>query len=406
MKRILTLTTALTLAAPALAHDHDLRYRLIVADAEAAQIHIVDAEDDTTPTRVEVASPARLYLGPDGRHAWAVSRDAGQVQLLDTGVVEEDHGDHSAVILQAPALLPATASGERPVHFNMDAARVAVFWDGTGAATLHEASAAAAGDLAPVMTIETGAPHHGVAVPVGDFTIATVAPEGEGLPDVLAVLGPDGAELSRVDCLNLHGEGKAGAPRCRDHECLPPLSHRRRDGAAGLHLPGHRHAIRHLDRRGRAAPCLHGADRRPDPAARHALPRTPALRAAAPLAPDRGHRRDTARARARPGRRSGGGGLMRGNRGTTSLKLRRRNEDPMRDFDRLPPELRAWVAAAVLPWRPRSVRRAFDKALAETGDRDFALTRLTALQGRLVARDAAAVWGPDHPAVRGEQISK
>ena len=97
---------------------------------------------------------------------------------------------------------------------------------------------------------------------------------------------------------------------------------------------------------------------------------------------------------------------MRGNRGKTSLKLKRRNEDPMREYDRLPAELRAWLAAAVLPWRPRSVRRAFDKALAETGDRDFALTRLTALQGRLVARDAAAVWGPDHPAVRGEQISK
>lgn len=219
MKQILTLTTTLALAAPALAHDHDLRYRLIVADAEAAQVHIVDAEYDAVPTRVDVASPARLYLGPDGRHAWAVSRDAGQVQLLDTGVVEEDHGDHSAMILQAPALLPATASGERPVHFNMDAARVAVFWDGTGAATFHDVAAAAAGDLAPVMTIETGAPHHGVAVPVGDFTIATVAPEGEGLPDVLAVLGPDGAELSRVDCLNLHGEGKAGgyvAVGCED----------------------------------------------------------------------------------------------------------------------------------------------------------------------------------------------
>jgi hypothetical protein len=123
------------------------------------------------------------------------------------------------LILQAPALMPATASGERPVHFNMDAARVAVFWDGTGAATLHDAAAAATGDLAPIMTIETGAPHHGVAVPVGDFTIATVAPEGEGLPDVLAVLGPDGAELSRVDCLNLHGEGKAGgfiAVGCED----------------------------------------------------------------------------------------------------------------------------------------------------------------------------------------------
>lgn len=97
---------------------------------------------------------------------------------------------------------------------------------------------------------------------------------------------------------------------------------------------------------------------------------------------------------------------MRGNRGTTSLKLKRRNENPMRDFDRLPADLRAWLAAVVLPWRPRSVRRAFDRALAETGERGFALSRLTALQGRLVARDAAAVWGPDHPAVQGEQTSK
>jgi hypothetical protein len=96
------------------------------------------------------------------------------------------------------------------VHFNMDGARVAIFWDGSGIATLHDASAAARGDLAPVMTIDTGAPHHGVAVPVGAFTIASMAPVGEGLPDALAVLGPEGAELSSVECLNLHGEGKVG----------------------------------------------------------------------------------------------------------------------------------------------------------------------------------------------------
>lgn len=90
------------------------------------------------------------------------------------------------------------------------------------------------------------------------------------------------------------------------------------------------------------------------------------------------------------------------NRGKTSLRLRRRNEDPMREFDRLPAELRAWLAAAALPWRPRSVRRAFDKALAETGDVGEALSRLTALQGRLVSRDAAVVWGAHHPAAAAE----
>ncbi len=88
---------------------------------------------------------------------------------------------------------------------------------------------------------------------------------------------------------------------------------------------------------------------------------------------------------------------MRGNRGQTSLKLKRRTEDPMRDFDRLPAELRAWLAAAVLPWRPRSVRRAFERAVAQTRDRAHALEELDRIQDRLVAKDAREVWGREHP---------
>ncbi|GMG85492.1 hypothetical protein LNKW23_47140 [Paralimibaculum aggregatum] len=85
------------------------------------------------------------------------------------------------------------------------------------------------------------------------------------------------------------------------------------------------------------------------------------------------------------------------NRGATSLKRRRRNEDPMREYDRLPADLRAWLASAVLPWRPRSVSRSFSRTLARTGDRNLALAELDRLQLRLIARDAAHVWGTDHP---------
>jgi hypothetical protein len=69
----------------------------------------------------------------------------------------------------------------------------------------------------------------------------------------------------------------------------------------------------------------------------------------------------------------------------------------MREFDRLPAELRAWLAVAILPWRPRSVRKAYERALAATGDRKRALSALDRLEARLVARDARAVWGGDHP---------
>ena len=88
---------------------------------------------------------------------------------------------------------------------------------------------------------------------------------------------------------------------------------------------------------------------------------------------------------------------MATNRGKTSLKLKHQNEDPMREFDRLPAELRAWLAAAVLPWRPRSVRRAFERAVARTRDKSRALEELDRLQDRLIARDVCEVWGQEYP---------
>ena len=41
----------------------------------------------------------------------------------------------------------------------------------------------------------------------------------------------------------------------------------------------------------------------------------------------------------------------------------------MREFDRLPADLRIWLTSAVLPWGPRSVHRTYTKALARTESR-------------------------------------
>lgn len=78
---------------------------------------------------------------------------------------------------------------------------------------------------------------------------------------------------------------------------------------------------------------------------------------------------------------------MRRNLGETRLRTRKRTEDPMRAFDRLPPDLRTWLANAALPWRPRSVQRAYDRALARTGDPDRALAELDQMQHSKLARD-------------------
>ncbi|MDJ0824188.1 MAG: DUF6525 family protein [Rhodobacter sp.] len=85
------------------------------------------------------------------------------------------------------------------------------------------------------------------------------------------------------------------------------------------------------------------------------------------------------------------------NLGTTRLKRKRRSENPMHEFDRLPPELRGWLAAAILPWRPRSVRRAYDRAFQRTQDTTKALEELDRVQERLIAKDARKIWGNGHP---------
>lgn len=70
----------------------------------------------------------------------------------------------------------------------------------------------------------------------------------------------------------------------------------------------------------------------------------------------------------------------------------------MAEFDALPPRLRAWLAGARLPWSPRSVRRAFARAIeAAGGDVARAIAALDALEARALARDTGAVWGKGHP---------
>ena len=70
----------------------------------------------------------------------------------------------------------------------------------------------------------------------------------------------------------------------------------------------------------------------------------------------------------------------------------------MQEFDRLPEELRAWVATAKLPWRAGSVQAAYRKALKRTQDHQSALQELDRIQNAMVAKDARRIWGEHHPA--------
>jgi len=82
---------------------------------------------------------------------------------------------------------------------------------------------------------------------------------------------------------------------------------------------------------------------------------------------------------------------------STSLRRRTRT-GAMAAHDALPAVLRAWAAAAALPWSAISLRRAWSAALAsEAGNRARALRRLDMIEARALARDATRIWGAQYP---------
>lgn len=88
----------------------------------------------------------------------------------------------------------------------------------------------------------------------------------------------------------------------------------------------------------------------------------------------------------------------------SALSRRRRvrpARDPMAEFDRLPADLRRWLAGAALPWSPRSAHRAYLRAMAEVKAPADALSRLDAMQAARLSRDSLARSEITRPASGG-----
>ncbi|KPA20182.1 hypothetical protein shim_36800 [Shimia sp. SK013] len=70
----------------------------------------------------------------------------------------------------------------------------------------------------------------------------------------------------------------------------------------------------------------------------------------------------------------------------SSLRRRRRQCNPMTEFDSLPPELRTWLRAAALPWSPASAKGVWVKAGGRR-DPEAALARLAAVEAATLLKD-------------------
>tara|TARA_R110002049_G_scaffold95047_6_gene233626 strand:- start:583 stop:885 length:303 start_codon:yes stop_codon:yes gene_type:complete len=81
------------------------------------------------------------------------------------------------------------------------------------------------------------------------------------------------------------------------------------------------------------------------------------------------------------------------NRGATSLRKRRRNEDPMQAYDALPAPVRSWLSQAALPWSPASCRKILRQARLRGEGLEDVLARLDRAQRNTLARDRYALCG-------------
>ena len=213
------------------AHDHapvEVLRRVLVADTGAATVTVVDLPSGEIAGTLELSAPARLYAAENERHVYAVQTDADLVNVIDGGLWTEDHGDHMHDYLIAPSLAAPTFSGGRPIHFVSHHGQIAIFFDGDGTAAVF--SGARPAQEVEVTLLDSGRPHHGVAVPLGERALISLPTTDDAvLPLGVQLMTLAGEVLAEwAECPGLHGEAPLGdwvAFGCTDGVLLVDAHH-------------------------------------------------------------------------------------------------------------------------------------------------------------------------------------
>lgn len=201
-------------------HDHEhveTAGRLVVGQASPSLAHIVDLDDGSTlkSLTLDFAASA-IYASPDRRYAVLLQRTSDQVQFIDGGLWQEDHGDHLHDYAEDPLLLALKLQGARPTHYEMHDTLAALFHDGN-AATAQNAGVAVFSDssLGSAMTeatLDLPIAMHGTAEPRGDFLLSTHREAGteSTLPSAVDLYKRNVATYDFVEriaepCPGLHG---------------------------------------------------------------------------------------------------------------------------------------------------------------------------------------------------------
>lgn len=216
MKHLLATTSGLAMllgisVIPAFAEEKTA-WRLFVSDHAAPVIHAIDMETGTKIDTFNVKAPSSLYRSDSGRTVFAVQGKGDVISVLSSGISFGDHGDHGDIHVEAPKLLDVAFEGKKPSHFVDHDGDIALFFDGEGKARVTREADILEGRPA-IREVATAAPHHGVAVALGDHVLITEPNQQkpDELPVGIRVVDRAGASVGNVhDCPDLHGEASSG----------------------------------------------------------------------------------------------------------------------------------------------------------------------------------------------------
>ena len=181
--------------------------RLVVGTETGATVFSI-GDGGALTSEGDVATNYRpsVSVGSDDRHVYLNQGDFGLTQILDAGSWGQAHGDHSHYYTKEPSLRELVLKGKKPSHVVSHDDRTAVFYDGTGAATVFRDAGLTIGKLDKTeVDAGTGA-HHGVAIALEESIMISIAQDGEAAG--VSVRSADGSkELARHEnCPGLHGE--------------------------------------------------------------------------------------------------------------------------------------------------------------------------------------------------------
>lgn len=200
--------------------------RLSISELNTATVRMHDLDSpnfDSTSFTLENV-PSALYTSPGGRYVIAPQRNNNQVQFIDGGIWQEDHGDHLHDYKNTARSLTWKLLGSSPTHYNLQAGKQAVFFmDGNstttpiqnaGARLLTDTSIAAGNTPA---SMDLSAPIHGFGAPFDNKLLAVhrASDAPDSLPTHLRLYQRSGDKytedrLLSTRCNKMHGAANSG----------------------------------------------------------------------------------------------------------------------------------------------------------------------------------------------------